>query len=32
MGWDADTGIPSYGKLIELGLDWLKDEVKDKND
>lgn len=32
MGWDADTGIPSYGKLIELGLDWLTDEVKDKND
>lgn len=28
MGWDADTGIPSYGKLVELGLSWLADEVK----
>jgi aldehyde:ferredoxin oxidoreductase len=28
MGWDADTGIPTTAKLIELGLDWLTDEVK----
>jgi len=25
MDWDADTGIPSNGKLIELGLGWLTD-------
>ena len=28
MGWDADTGIPTTSKLIELGLDWLINEVK----
>jgi aldehyde:ferredoxin oxidoreductase len=28
MGWKADTGIPTPAKLIELGLDWLIDEVK----
>lgn len=28
MGWNPDTGIPSTAKLIELGLDWLIDEVK----
>jgi len=28
MGWDPDTGIPTPAKLIELGLDWLIDEVK----
>lgn len=28
MGWNADTGIPTTAKLIELGLDWLIDEVK----
>ena len=28
MGWDADTGIPTPVKLIELGLDWLIDKVK----
>ena len=28
MGWNADTGIPTPAKLIELGLDWLIDEVK----
>ena len=28
MGWDADTGIPTPAKLIELGLNWLMDEVK----
>ena len=28
MGWNADTGIPTTAKLIELGLDWLIDEIK----
>jgi len=28
MGWNAETGIPTPAKLIELGLDWLIDEVK----
>jgi len=28
MGWDADTGIPTSAKLIELDLDWLIYEVK----
>ena len=28
VGWNADTGIPTTAKLIELGLDWLIDEVK----
>ena len=28
MGWNPDTGIPTSAKLIELGLDWLIDEVK----
>jgi len=28
MGWDVDTGIPTPVKLIELGLDWLINEVK----
>jgi len=28
MGWNPDTGIPTSVKLLELGLDWLIDEVK----
>ena len=28
MGWGPDSEIPTPGKLIELGLDWLIDEVK----
>jgi aldehyde:ferredoxin oxidoreductase len=28
MGWGPDNGIPSPAKLIELGLDWLIEEVK----
>jgi len=28
MGWNPDNGIPATAKLIELGLDWLIDEVK----
>jgi len=27
MGWNPDTGIPTPAKLIELGLDWLIEEV-----
>jgi aldehyde:ferredoxin oxidoreductase len=27
MGWNPDNGIPTTAKLIELGLDWLIDEV-----
>lgn len=23
MGWDSDSGNPSYGKLLELGLEWV---------
>jgi aldehyde:ferredoxin oxidoreductase len=28
MGWNPDSGIPTRSKLIELGLDWLIEEVK----
>ena len=28
MAWNPDNGIPTPAKLIELGLDWLIDEVK----
>ncbi len=28
MGWNPDNGTPTPAKLIELGLDWLIDEVK----
>ncbi len=28
MGWNPDIGIPAPAKLIELGLDWLIEEVK----
>ncbi len=27
MGWNPDTGIPNPAKLLELGLDWLVEEV-----
>ncbi|GAH39974.1 unnamed protein product, partial [marine sediment metagenome] len=27
MGWNPDNGIPTPAKLIELGLDWLIEEV-----
>ena len=23
MGWDPETGVPSSGKLMDLGLDWV---------
>jgi aldehyde:ferredoxin oxidoreductase len=29
-GWDPQTGIPTDGKLLELGLGWLRDSVKSK--
>jgi hypothetical protein len=28
MSWDVKTGIPSSEKLIELGLDWLVEEIR----
>jgi len=28
MGWDEKTSIPTKGKLIDLGLDWLVEEVE----
>jgi len=28
IGWDVDSGIPTRSKLIELGLDWLVNEVE----
>jgi len=27
-GWDERTGVPTAGKLWELGLDWLVDELR----
>jgi len=29
-GWDRDTGIPTDGKLVELDLGWLRDEMRAK--
>ena len=29
-GWDSTTGIPTDGKLVELGLGWLCDEMRAK--
>jgi hypothetical protein len=29
-GWDRETSVPSQGKLIELGLDWLREEMYHK--
>ena len=23
MGWDRETGVPTRGKLVELGLGWV---------
>jgi aldehyde:ferredoxin oxidoreductase len=23
MGWDPETGVPSSGRLMDLGLDWV---------
>jgi len=28
MGWDEKTSIPNKGKLVDLGLDWLVEEVE----
>jgi aldehyde:ferredoxin oxidoreductase len=27
-GWERDTGIPTDGKLVELNLNWLRDEMR----
>jgi len=29
-GWDRETGIPTDGKLVELDLGWLRDEMRVK--
>ena len=26
-GWDAETGVPTPGKLAELGIAWVTDEI-----
>ena len=28
MGWHPDTGVPTEGKLYELGIPWTKEEIK----
>lgn len=28
MGWDTESGKPQEGKLYELGIGWVKDEIK----
>jgi aldehyde:ferredoxin oxidoreductase len=28
MGWDAETGVPTEGKLYELGIGWTNQEIK----
>jgi len=28
MGWDEKTSVPNKGKLVDLGLDWLVEEVE----
>ena len=27
MGWDRETGIPTFGKLAELDISWVADEI-----
>jgi aldehyde:ferredoxin oxidoreductase len=27
-GWDRQTSVPTQGKLIELGLDWLREDMR----
>jgi len=27
FGWDGETGIPTDGKLVELGLSWLREDM-----
>ena len=29
-GWDHKTSVSTQGKLIELGLDWLRDDMLTK--
>jgi aldehyde:ferredoxin oxidoreductase len=26
-GWNVETGIPTRGKLLELGLEWIADLI-----
>ena len=28
MGWDENTSVPNKGKLVDLDLDWLVEEVE----
>jgi aldehyde:ferredoxin oxidoreductase len=30
MGWDARTGVPTLGKLEELGIPWVYEKMKEK--
>ena len=32
MGWDPQEGVPTRGKLAELNLSWLEEQVKDKRE
>jgi aldehyde:ferredoxin oxidoreductase len=32
MGWDPKEGVPTRGKLAELNLFWLEEQVKDKRE
>jgi aldehyde:ferredoxin oxidoreductase len=27
MGWVSDTGVPQYGKLVELQIEWAEDHL-----
>ena len=27
MGWDEETGVPTHGKLLELGIGWAEDAI-----
>lgn len=27
MGWDSETGVPTNDKLVELGIDWVEEEI-----
>ncbi|RJS87937.1 hypothetical protein CW705_09760 [Candidatus Bathyarchaeota archaeon] len=28
MGWDEETGVPTRGKLEELGIGWVAEDLK----
>jgi len=32
MGWDPKEGVPTRGKLAELNLFWLEEQVKGKRE